>query len=348
MGAISSNGSLPFMSIKPNQLTIFFESVANGTGNLKHTVERKQPRNNDPKRGLSPKATKRVKNKIQWLLTFSKAKRIFNDYTNKHFTFRINFITLTLPCLQMHRDKTIKSKCFNQFLTELRKYHEVKNYVWRAECQTNGNIHFHIATDTYIPWFIIRSIWNRQLRKLGYIEQYKQKFKAMDFKTYQLYCNSNGINDLSTIHSRYQRGQKTNWSDPNTTDIHSVHKVQNMAAYLSKYMAKTAKPKKNTETYDLKERRIEGRNWGCSQSLSACKSIVDWADELANDLIDYARANLKPFEKSDKFFHVFFFDFKKLGGELKGVINKLFLDYKEKLQYVSGGIPERKYYYQKS
>lgn len=345
MGATSYNGLLPFMSIKPNQLTIFFESAANKSKPIDTTFQRKQPKNNQSKRGLSTKARKRVQNKVNWLLTFSKAKRVFNDYTNKYFTFRINFITLTLPTLQFHLDKTIKSKVFNQFLTELRQYHEVKNYVWRAECQSNGSIHFHIATDTYIPWFVIRRVWNRQLSKLGYIKAYQKKFKSMDFKTYQEYCNQNGINDLSIIHARYQRGVKTNWLDPNTTDIHSVHKVKNLSAYISKYMAKLNEVKKGNETYDLKDRKIEGRNWGCSQSLSRCKSIVDWADNLSDNLIDYARKYLKPYEKHDNYFHCYFFDFSELGGDLKHVINRLFLDYKQTIDYISGGIPNKKYFY---
>lgn len=345
MGATSYTGQLPFMSIKPNQLTIYFESAANKSKSMEIDFERKQPKNNNHKRGLSIKASKRVQNKIHWLLTFSKTKRIFNDYTNKYFNFKINFITLTLPTLQFHLDKTIKSKVFNQFLTELRQYHEVRNYVWRAECQSNGNIHFHIATDTYIPWFIIRRIWNRQLRKLGYIKAYQNKFKSMDFKTYQHYCNQNGVNDLSTIHARFQRGIKTNWLDPNTTDIHSVRKVKNMAAYLAKYIAKVTKAKKDTDRYDLKDRKIEGRNWGCSQSLSRCKSIVDWADTLADNLIDYAREHLKPYEVHDNYFHCYFFDFCALGGDLKLIINRLFLDYKDQIEYISGTIPNRKYFY---
>lgn len=348
MGAQSFTGSLPFMSLKPNQLTIFFESVANGTGNLLTPIERKQPRNNDPKRGLSKKARRRIESKIQWLLTFSKTKRIFNDYTNRYFNFKINFITLTLPTLQSHHDTTIKSKCFNQFLTELRRFHSLYNYVWRAECQRNGNIHFHIATDTYFPWYIVRSLWNRQLRKLGYINRYHQKFSGMDFNQYKAYCNSIGINDLSTIHSRYQYGNKTNWKDPNTTDIHSVHKVKNISAYLAKYMAKVEKGKSKGDSYDLKDRRITGRNWGCSQSLSRCKSIIDWADDLTDRIIDCARATLKPFELHDSYFHCYFFDFHKLTGELKTVINQIFLDYKETIEYISGGIPDRKYYYQKT
>lgn len=348
MGAISSSGSLPFLSIKPNQLTVYFESIAHKSGNLFETKTRIQPFTNKPKRGLSTKARKRIQNKINWLLTFAKTKRIYNDYTNKYFNFKINFITLTLPTLQAHKDTTIKSKCFNQFLTELRRFHSVHNYVWRAECQSNGNIHFHIVTDTYIPWFIIRSIWNRQLRKLGYISRYHQKFSGMDFKTYQSYCNSIGINDLSTIHSRYQRGNKTNWKDPNTTDIHSVYKVKNLSAYLSKYMAKVETRKDNSKDYDLKERKIEGRNWGCSQSLSRCKSIIDWADDFCNDLIDSARATCKPYEITDTYFHCLFFDFKKLSANLLRKINQLFLDYKDSISYISGGIPERKYYYTKN
>lgn len=346
MGALSYNGTLPFLSLKPNQLTVFFESVAHKSGNLFEGTERIQPRNNQPKRGLSSKARKRIHSKINWLLTFAKTKKIFNDYTNRYFNFKINFITLTLPTLQAHKDTTIKSQLFNQFLTELRRFHSVHNYVWRAECQANGNIHFHIATDTYIPWFIIRSTWNRQLRKLGYIDRYQNKFKSMSFKDYQHYCNSNGINDLSTISARFDYGNKTNWRDPNSTDIHSVHKVKNISGYLAKYMAKVEKRKGDNNDYDLKYRKIEGRNWGCSQSLSRCKSIVDWADNFCNDLIDYAKQNLKPYELTEKYFYCLFFDFNRLSNELKALINKVFLDYKKTIDYISGGIPNRKYYHQ--
>lgn len=52
-------------------------------------------------------------------------------------------------------------------------------------------------------------------------------------------------------------------SDPNSTDIHSTYKVKNLAAYLCKYFTKEGDER----------RAIEGRLWGCSQSLSNARGI---------------------------------------------------------------------------
>lgn len=343
MGAINYNGALPLVSIKPNQVTYYFEPISSGKREYDFSDNIKQPKNNNPKRGLSDKARKRIKSKIHWLLTYARPKRIFNDYTNKWFTFKINFITLTLPTLQAHRDTTIKRECFNQFLTELRKYHGLINYVWRSECQTNGNIHFHIATDSYIPWFIIRRIWNRQLRKLGYIDRYHNKFKDMTFQQYKEYMVNNGYKDLSKILAAYNYGKKTNWKDPNTTDIHSVNKIKNLAAYLSKYMAKKEATTDTTQEYDLKDRRIDGRNWGCSQSLSRCKSIIDYTSEFIEELTEYATDKLNAYVKSDVYFSSIFFNFSRLPKRFKNYVNKLFIRYKTELGYISGGIVNRNY-----
>lgn len=337
--------TLPYISIKPNQLTTFYQSERGRRYVQPESYNVKQPKNNAPNRGLSKKARKNISSKINWLLEFAEPKKIYNDYTGNYFTFKINFITLTLPTLQMHTDKTIKSKALNQFLTELRERFEVRNYVWRAECQQNGNLHFHIATDTYIHWYIIRNIWNRQLRKLGYIKKYKEKFSAMSLKDYIKYSKKTGVKDLSTILLRYQRGNKTNWSDPNTTDIHSVNKVNNLSAYLAKYMAKSGSVKDEEGNYELQYRKIEGKIWGCSQSLSKCKSIILLADSTIDELLEEGLKGIKYYFKKDDFFAFFSFSFKLLTGKFKKMINSLFEQYKKEIGYLSGTIPERNYKY---
>ena len=56
----------------------------------------------------------------------------------------------------------------------------------------------------------------------------------------------------------YDNGMRTNWTNPNTTDIHSVERINDLAAYLIKYMSKKEEGK----------REIKGKIWGCSQNLS--------------------------------------------------------------------------------
>lgn len=337
--------TLPYISIKPNQLTTYYQSESGRGRQYDNTSNIIQPKNNNPNRNVSEKARKRIVSKINWLLRFATEKRIYNDHTNKYFTFKINFITLTLPSIQKHTDKTLKSELLNQFLTELRKDYGLLNYVWRAECQSNGSLHFHIATDTYIPWFIIRKIWNRLLRKLGYIQDYKRKYGDMRLKEYIEDSNKRGLRDLSTILKRFEYGKKTNWSDPNTTDIHSVYKINNLAAYLSKYMAKGGGTKDDKGDYKLKYRKIEGKIWGCSQSLSRCKSIILLADSKIDEFLEEGLKGIQHYFKKDDFFSFFSFSFNLLSGKYKYFIDRLFDKYKEEIGYLSGVIPEKTYNY---
>lgn len=337
--------SLPYISIQPNRLTTYYQTEGKRAQTFKDISETIKPKNNDPRRGLSKKARKRITSKINWLLTFSKSKRIFNDATNNYFNFRINFITLTLPAIQAHKDNTIKKVCLNQFITELRQSFELRNYVWRAEAQRNGSIHFHFVTDTYIPWFVIRRIWNRQVEKLGYVTRFQDKFKSMDLEDYTKWCNGQGTTDISTILTRYKRGIKTNWRDPNTTDIHSVNKVRNLAAYLSKYMSKGETAQDEKGEYELKARRIQGKIWGCSQSLSACKSIIDLVDSTYTDILNECVELKNAFVLKENYFTFISADFKTLSQSTKQLINSIFLTYKKSIEYISGGIPNKIYRY---
>lgn len=52
--------------------------------------------------------------------------------------------------------------------------------------------------------------------------------------------------------------KKTGSIDPNSTDIHEVKKIKNLAAYLSKEFCKTIQNPTNTE----------GKLWDCSNNLS--------------------------------------------------------------------------------
>lgn len=99
------------------------------------------------------------------------------------------FITLTMPSKQMHHDNFIKENCLRPFidwLTSEKTYITrkgkskglqqgcgVKAYVWRAESQENGNIHFHLIVDRYIDKDQIRWRWNAICERFGYITRYR-------------------------------------------------------------------------------------------------------------------------------------------------------------------------------
>lgn len=181
---------------------------------------------NDHQGKISDKAAAKIKNAINWLIHSARYKRVFDRKTNRNWYFKVNFITLTIPLQESPpSDNYLKKEVFHAWIVYARKYYGLRNYVWKAEAQKNGMIHFHLTCDTFINHHRLRKSWNRILEKAGLLEQF--------------YAD---------------HGHK----DPNSTDIHSVHKVKNLAAYLIKYMAKTEEDK----------RKVSGRLWGCNYELS--------------------------------------------------------------------------------
>ena len=127
---------------------------------------------------------------------------------------RLTFVTLTLAASQEHSDNQIKRSLLDNFILTLKRKFRVKNYVWRAELQKNGNIHFHFVLDTYIHYLRLRKIWNNIQEKLNYVSRFEQKY-----------------------------GHR----DPNSTDVRAVRTSTLVGVYISKYVTKREKKrKKNT------------------------------------------------------------------------------------------------------
>jgi len=209
-------------SIHPSKINIFYERIPDGIRKTYSRFENETTPVDSSKISflnstrksngqLSVNAKRKMSRAIEYLVTLAKPKKVHEKLTGKTINFKLAFITLTLPSPQIHKDSEIINKCLNQFLIECRKYHLVKNYVWRAEKQKNGNIHFHILIDQFIPWYMMRNSWNRIVNKLGYVDRFQEK-----------------------------HGHTT----PNSTDIHSTKKIKNIRLYLLKYMTKS---EQNTE-----------------------------------------------------------------------------------------------------
>lgn len=215
-------------------------------------------RKNSPGGEISRKAERRISQAIDWLLWLTDEKEFLNRKTKRLVRFKLNFVTLTLASRQIHSDNEIKSKLLNNFLTVARQKWGCVHYVWRAEAQKNGNIHFHIVFDKFIPWNEIRNSWNRIQNILGYVDRFKAK-----------------------------HGNKT----PNSTDIHSIYKLRNIAAYLGKYIAKNSP-----------HRLIGGKLWGLSQSLSRMRSAQVMADGQVWDEFLHLKETFSQKVKDERYF----------------------------------------------
>lgn len=91
-------------------------------------------------------------------------------------TKHLVFLTITLSASQRHSDQQIKKDLLKPFLRMLRENLGCVNYVWKAESQANGNIHFHVIIDKYVDKVEIQNKWNYCQQKLFYIDRFELKF----------------------------------------------------------------------------------------------------------------------------------------------------------------------------
>lgn len=256
-----SGTGIPALSITPNKVAFYYERVPDPLRTYDSSVSRENLKHNKHNGDLSLKASKRVQQTVNWLAYLERKQVKAPVHIKRKQCIKLALITLTLSSSQIHTDREIKTDLLNQFLTELRQTFKVGYYTWKAEKQSNSNLHFHIIIDRSIPWRKVRSTWNRIQNKLGYVDRYAERYSSMSCDEYIHARQEQGVHDITKILQAYKSGMELGFTDPNSIDIHRVREVKDMAAYMAKYMAKSDQ-----------DGRIEGRIWGCSQLLSKLRS----------------------------------------------------------------------------
>lgn len=167
---------------------------------------------------------------------------------------------------------------------------KVKSYIWKAEVQSNGNIHFHITTNQFVHYLKIRNAWNSILSRHGYLHRY---------------VNDHGSNDAPS------------------TEIRSVKNSKSVVQYLAAYVSKkdlyknhctlsNAYPQapaysglvdwitdNNGLVWELK-RKLSCRVWGCSYNLTAnFLSFTSEHEAMYNSLKLLKRSDFYKFIRHD-------------------------------------------------
>ena len=174
-------------------------------------------------------AKKRLTKAISLLVQSAPEKWIYNPVTKKNQHHKISFITLTLPNIDTAKDAKFTHKYLLQpMLRILRNNYKMKSYVWKCELQKNESIHYHITTDLFMPWEQLRQHWNALLEKNSMLDAFKEKYGH---------------------------------DNPNSVDIHSVNKVNDLEAYLVKYISKEYQ----------NSSKLAGKVWDCSKNLKESK-----------------------------------------------------------------------------
>lgn len=228
-----------------------------------NTVGSRQPeqfRNNYHYGKISKTAERKINRAIDYITYLAKPKRLPYTKKGKGLSFRLNFITLTLSSEQIHSDHEISVHIFQPFLNSLRQKWKCTNYIWRAERQENGSLHYHIITDRFIPWSELRDVWNKHQQSLGYVSRYRKNQQLWHRDGFRPRPDLYKTWPKSKQYKAWQEGCRHDWNSPNSTDVHSLRAVGNVKAYFKAYMLK------HEQNSDIK-----GRLWGSSYRLTGLK-----------------------------------------------------------------------------
>lgn len=231
---------------------------------------------------MTDQAQKRMTRALTLLSQSIKPKWITNPVTGRIQFFKLALISLTVSSRRLVSHKEAKRRCLDPFLRWLRYSHRCRHYVWKAELQERGQIHYHIVVPRFIPYDVIRDKWNDLQRDAGYLRDYTAATKKMN---------------------------------PNSTDVKAIGNEKKVAKYLIKYLGKGADTaaliKKNQAKKDLRSglinqdqyrqicddcdtmaATIDGKIWDCSEALNGkyFTLLITWRGGM--NLAQYIRDNI--------------------------------------------------------
>lgn len=286
---------------------------------------------------ISENAYRNLKQKINWLYYLAKSKSVTTYNGKQIYNFKIGFLTLTLPSEQRHSTNELHTILLNPFLTEIRQRTGMKNYVWRLEYQKNGNAHWHLVTDTYLDYFFALKIWNRLLKKHGYIEPYRLKHENLSLTEYNQLYNSDGKTEFKKIALRYAKGKANKWEQPNSIDLKSVLSKKAIANYISKYFGKTPDESNTHNEHDNPENSESLRLWFCSRSLSKLKRVTDFCEAVAYDIFSIVSHATEKVIKHYRYASVWYFEIKSISGNARRWVETILKQYSIQKGYIPSG-----------
>jgi hypothetical protein len=177
-------------------------------------------------------AAKRIKRAITVLAMKTQLKTVYSYAAKKSVNTWVNMITLTIPCEDNVNHEEAKG-CLQLFLKQIRLKYNAE-YVWKAELQSRGQIHFHVLTDAFIEWREIRDRWNKLMRKMGWLDKYNFKMG--------------------------------HWN-ANSTDVKAIVSPRDIELYMAKYVSKVNKGLIKGKVWDCSS-RIKGVKYFTTEMVS--------------------------------------------------------------------------------
>lgn len=222
---------------------------------------------------VTKSTAKRIRDTVDVFLQCAEKRRIYNPVTEKHQLFQLSFITLTIAQEQRvladegHKALKVFLQHFKRPWSKRRMSEQVRSYIWKAELQERGQLHYHITTNSFLHHVEIRRVWNDLQKARGWLDSFKAK--------------------------------QGHWN-PNSTDVHSVYKIRDVKKYLSKYLAKQnliPAPELGEAGFQALwiAPSIGGKVWGCSEDLKGKKLFSAQLDSSTwNNICEgYGQGNIR-------------------------------------------------------
>lgn len=246
---------------------------------------------------MSTQSISGLKQGLNWLYVFADKKRVYSKvpWLNKkgeechNFTFRLAFITLTLSAKQFHTDEQIKDLMLKPFLHWLTRSYK-SSYVWKAETQLNGNIHFHVTIDTFIHWRSVRAKWNGLLAAQGYCKVFQDGTNDKGNSATQIKAIKNEKGHAGIVGGYLTKGsieEKEHYRLKTKQEIESGKSVQYYDHQAKEWKEKITIDElllnsegisQNIETKKHYTRFVEGRLWSQSASISSVDLFMSDVD----------------------------------------------------------------------
>lgn len=193
---------------------------------------------------LCPGAKKRLTKAIEALVQTCREVKCFHFVNPKDGKAVSGKYTLTFVTFTIHSPKKniigrdAHKQVLEPMLRWLREDWGMDRYVWKAELQKRGQLHYHLTCNVAVPWWELRDKWNGLQARAGLLDDYYAE------------------------HGDY---------DANSTDVHSVYKVNDMAGYLKKSIFKSQSKNASVIAEMKKElqndKSIGGKVWDCSLEI---------------------------------------------------------------------------------
>jgi len=195
---------LPNMQVRDSSIILFYTPGANSRRLAQENIV--EARKKQYSGTVTAGVRKRMTRAVTLMSQATKPKWITNPVNGRLQYHRFSFITLTVACPRNLTAKQAYPMLAKPFCRWLHEVKAVKLYLWKAELQVRGQIHYHLIIPNFIHYEEIRKKWNSLQHQAGLLTEWAEK------------------------HGNF---------NPPSTEIKETRQVKNMTSYVAKELTKT-------------------------------------------------------------------------------------------------------------